>query len=76
MDTEDETLSFVIECTEVPVTKTFDEDTVKARQKLLDKCAGTPKPKDICKSFKQMCDFEKGPLHTVPTGTKTHLGGV
>ena len=74
MDTDEE-ISFVIECTETPVV-TQCSDPAKARQKLLDKCAGTPKPKALCKSFQQMCDFEKGPLSLVPPGTKTHLGGV
>jgi hypothetical protein len=81
MDLEDDIpqVSFVIECTEEVAhcsAKDMPQDPAKARQKLLDKCVGTPKEKALCKSFKEMCDFAKGPLHALPSGVKTHLGGV
>ena len=80
MDIEDSSdMCFMIECTEDLVAKpdpgAVDEPSL-ARQKLLDKSVGTPKDKALCKSFKQMCDFAKGPVYELPKDVKTHLGGV
>lgn len=77
MDIDSSEVSFVIECNDEPIAEipSAPEDPAKARKKLLEKCVGTPKAANECKSFKQMCDFASGPLHTLPH-VKTHLGGV
>jgi hypothetical protein len=79
MDMDDDNLqvSFVIECTEdIAIVENCADEPAKARQKLLDKSVGTPKDKQLCKSFKQMCDFATGSIHSLPQQVKTHLGGV